>query len=465
MAKSIKDSGTSLIFLMKLIDSAIIVGTGIACFFILEPIKNFLPYTGFMPENYLTIIVLGFMFSAWWFPAFHVYQSWRWSSFLTEIRGLLLGWTFSIIGLLAFIFFTKTATEFSRHWFILWFVSVFSILMLQRFILRWVLRTLRQKGVNLRHIVIVGDGLLSEQLIEKIQQATWMGLNIKGIFADMPIDNITNLPHLGKTQDVLAYVEENAIDQVWITLPLKAMEKIENLCRELHSVVVEVKLVPDISSLRLLNYSTIQLDGIAVINMSVSPMSSGHRLLKWLEDKILSFVILLCISPLLGIIALAVKLSSPGPVFYKQERVGNNGKKFQMLKFRSMPVDADKELVWGGSQEKKKTRIGLFLRQTSLDELPQFINVLKGDMSIVGPRPERTVFVEQFKHEINSYMQKHLVQAGITGWAQVNGWRGDTSLKTRLEYDLFYIENWSFWFDLKIIFMTLYKGVNGNEKA
>ncbi|NOR80578.1 MAG: undecaprenyl-phosphate glucose phosphotransferase [Methyloprofundus sp.] len=463
MLKSIKDHGTSLIFLMKLIDSGIVVGTGVACFFILEPIKNFQPYTGFMPENYLTIIALGFIFTAWWFPAFYVYQSWRWSSFFTEIRKLLLGWSFSIIGLLAFIFFTKTATEFSRHWFFLWFISVFGVLVLQRFILRWVLRALRQKGFNLRYIVIVGDGLLSEQLIEKIQAATWMGLNIKGIFADMPIDNITNLPHLGKTQEVLGYVEENEIDQVWITLPLKAMEKIEKLCRELHSVVVEVKLVPDIASLRLLNYSTMQLDGIAVINMSVSPMSSSHRLLKWLEDKTLSLVILLFISPLLGIIALAVKCSSPGPILYKQERVGNNGKKFQMLKFRSMPIDADKELVWGGSQEKKKTRIGLFLRKTSLDELPQFINVLKGDMSIVGPRPERTVFVEQFKHEITSYMQKHLVQAGITGWAQVNGWRGDTSLKTRLEYDLFYIENWSLWFDLKIIFMTLYRGGNKHE--
>ena len=203
MLKSIKDHGASLAFLMKLIDSVIVVGTGVACFFVLEPIKSFLPYTGFMPENYLTIIVLGFMFSAWWFPAFHVYQSWRWASFFTEIRGLLLGWTFSVIGLLAFIFFTKTATEFSRHWFVLWFVSVFCALVLQRLILRWVLRVLRQKGVNLRHIVIVGDGLLSEQLIEKIQQATWMGLNIKGIFADMPIDNITTLPHLGKTQDVL----------------------------------------------------------------------------------------------------------------------------------------------------------------------------------------------------------------------------------------------------------------------
>ncbi|NOQ63007.1 MAG: undecaprenyl-phosphate glucose phosphotransferase, partial [Methyloprofundus sp.] len=386
-----------------------------------------------------------------------------WASFFTEISGIFFGWFFSIIGLLAFIFLTKTATEFSRHWFILWGVSVYCMLVLQRFILRWGLRALRQKGVNVRHIIIVGDGLLSEQLIEKIQAAKWMGLNIKGIFSDLPTQHITQVPHLGKTADVFAFVEANEIDQVWITLPLKAMEKIENLCQQLHSVVVEVKLVPDISSLRLLNYSTMKLDGLAVINMSVSPMSSAAQLLKWLEDKVFASLILLLISPLLIVIACVVKLSSAGPVFYKQERIGNHGKKFQMLKFRSMPMHSDEDLVWGNAGTKQKTKVGAFLRKTSLDELPQFINVLKGDMSIVGPRPERTVFVEQFKHEINSYMQKHLVHAGITGWAQVNGWRGDTSLKTRLEYDLFYIENWSLGFDIKIIFMTLYKAANFNE--
>ncbi|TXL00753.1 hypothetical protein BMR02_05040 [Methylococcaceae bacterium HT1] len=167
-------------------------------------------------------------------------------------------------------------------------------------------------------------------------------------------------------------------------------------------------------------------------------------------------------------IALAVKLSSPGPVFYRQERVIWNGKGFNMLKFRSMPMGTDKRTggpIWGGAAKKQTTRIGHFLRSTSLDELPQFINVLKGDMSIVGPRPERTVFVEQFKYEIDSYMQKHLVPAGITGWAQINGWRGDTCLKTRIDYDLFYIENWSLWFNLKIIFLTLFKDFKHKETS
>ena len=159
------------------------------------------------------------------------------------------------------------------------------------------------------------------------------------------------------------------------------------------------------------------------------------------------------------ILALGVKLSSPGPVFYRQERVGLNGQPFMMLKFRSMPMGVEKNgIQWGGAQKKEVTRFGKLLRKTSLDELPQFINVIKGDMSIVGPRPERTLFVEQFKHEIPGYMQKHMVKAGITGWAQINGWRGDTDLAKRIECDLWYIENWSIWLDLKIILLTIFKG-------
>ena len=168
------------------------------------------------------------------------------------------------------------------------------------------------------------------------------------------------------------------------------------------------------------------------------------------------------ISPLMLVIAIMIKLDSPGPVIYRQERVSWNGRRFKILKFRSMPVNVDEKTggpVWGHAQQKQPTTVGRFLRKTSLDELPQFFNVLKGDMSIVGPRPERPVFVEKFKSDIPSYMQKHLVKAGITGWAQINGWRGDTSLVKRIEYDLWYIENWSLWLDLKIIFWTLVRGV------
>ncbi len=463
MTPSMKENASALVLCIKLVDSLIIVASGMICFFALEPIKHFPAYDSYMPENYLTLIVLGFIFSAWWFPKFNVYQSWREASIAVEIRALLFSWSCSLLGLLAFIFFTKTATEFSRHWFILWYISTFITLVAMRLTLRSVLHKMRSKGYNLRYIVLVGSGDLSKEVTKKIQSAPWMGLKISGYFFDIAMRNEMHLPCLGEIKDLIPYVKENKIDQVWITLPLKEIEQIENLCSQLHSVLVEVKLVPNIASLRLLNHSTADINGMTILNLSRPYMSSANRLIKWLEDKVLASLILIIISPLLLIIATAIKLTSPGPIFYKQERVGSNGKVFQMLKFRSMPVNIDKDNIWGNAKSKQKTKIGQFLRKTSFDELPQFINVLKGDMSIVGPRPERTIFVDQFKHEIDSYMQKHIVQAGITGWAQVNGWRGDTCLRTRLEYDLFYIENWSLWFDLKIIWMTLYKGFNNGQ--
>lgn len=458
-----KENASALVLGIKLLDSLVIAVSGMLCFFFLEPIKHFPSYHGYMPENYLTLIVLGFIFSAWWFPKFNVYQSWREASLSVEIRALLFSWSCSLVGLLAFIFFTKTATEFSRHWFILWYISTFFALVIIRLALRWSLHKMRSKGYNLRYIVLVGSGDLSKEVTDKIQSSPWMGLKIQGYFFDIPTTNEMSLPCLGEVKDIIAYVKENNIDQVWITLPLKEIEQIETLCNQLHSVLVEVKLVPNIASLRLLNHATTDINGMTIINLSRPHLSSTDRLIKWLEDKVLALLILVFISPLLLIITCAIKLTSPGPVFYRQERVGSNGNTFQMLKFRSMPVNADKDSVWGNAKTKQKTKVGQFLRKTSFDELPQFINVLTGDMSIVGPRPERTVFVDQFKHEIDSYMQKHIVQAGITGWAQVNGWRGDTCLKTRLEYDLFYIENWSLWFDLKIIWMTLYKGLNNGQ--
>lgn len=459
-----KEKASLLLLAIKFFDSLLVVASGVASFYLLEPVKNFPAYQGLMPQNYLNALLLGFLFSAWLFPAFNVYKSWRGSGIAEEILTLLFSWSCSILGLLAFIFFTKTAEDFSRHWFLLWFASAYLGLILSRISLRIILHAIRNKGFNQRHIVLVGNGDLNQQIRKKLESSSWMGLNIAGYFASN--DDDPNMQYLGDISNVTQYVDQHSIDQVWITLPLTEMNKIEELSRQLHSVAVDVMLIPDIASLRLLNYSITQMDGLAIINMSVSPMSSANIVVKWLEDKILASLILILISPVMLVIAIAVKLSSPGPVFYKQERISWNGKSFKMLKFRSMPVNTDERTggpVWGNAVKKQPTQVGQFLRSTSLDELPQFINVLKGDMSIVGPRPERTVFVEQFKHEIDGYMQKHLVQAGITGWAQVNGWRGDTCLKTRIDYDLFYVENWSLWFDLKIIFLTLLKGFRHKE--
>jgi putative colanic acid biosynthesis UDP-glucose lipid carrier transferase len=204
--------------------------------------------------------------------------------------------------------------------------------------------------------------------------------------------------------------------------------------------------------------------GMQMIDLYGTPMTGMNLFLKSMEDYLISTLILIFISPLMLVLAIGVKLSSPGPILYRQERVGWNGEVFEIYKFRTMPVDLEEgKVVWGGSAGKSVTSFSKWLRSTSLDELPQFINVLQGKMSIVGPRPERPVFVEQFKKEIPGYMKKHLVKAGITGWAQIHGWRGDTDLNARIEHDLYYIENWSLWLDLKIIFFTVFRGfVNKN---
>ena len=202
-----------------------------------------------------------------------------------------------------------------------------------------------------------------------------------------------------------------------------------------------------------------------MLDIAVSPLDGVNAYLKALEDGVLAWIIFVLFGPLMIAIAIGVKLSSPGPVFYRQERVGWNGRPFMMLKFRSMPVGVEHGTgpIWAGSGDNRATRFGAFLRKSSLDELPQLINVLKGEMSIVGPRPERPAFVNAFKHQIPNYMKKHMVKAGITGWAQVNGWRGDTDLNRRIEHDLYYIQHWSVWFDLWIALQTVIKGfVNKN---
>lgn len=216
--------------------------------------------------------------------------------------------------------------------------------------------------------------------------------------------------------------------------------------------------MPGMQELRLINHNISSFSGLRLLDISCSPMTTEKRLLKRLEDFVIAILILTLIMPAMFIVAIGVKFSSKGPVFYKQSRVSWNGRVFDMLKFRSMPVNSEKDKIeWGNAQNKQVTSFGKFIRKTSLDELPQFINVLKGYMSIVGPRPERDIFVKKFGEEIPGYMQKHMVKAGITGWAQIHGLRGDTSLEKRVEYDLWYIENWSIWLDIKIIFMTFFK--------
>ena len=415
-----------------------------------------------LPDHYNLLILLVLLLSLTVFPLFSVYQIWRGGSLAAELRNIGLAWLAVGLIMVGGIFLTKTAEYFSRGWILYWLVFGWVGLTAERALLRGVLRFLRRHNVNLRHIVLAGNAAQVDEITQRIEQSPWAGFRVQGYFGPSGATTM----HLGDYDKLADHVGQQHTDQVWIALPLREEEQVQHIMHDLRHHTVDIRWLPDISGFRLINHSVTEVAGLPALNLAASPMVGVNLVLKALEDRVISALILLMISPIMLLLALGVKLSSPGPVFYRQERVGFNNKPFLMLKFRSMPVDVEKNGVqWGGAQNKTTSQFGAFIRKTSLDELPQFLNVLKGDMSIVGPRPERPIFVDKFKDEIPDYMKKHLVKAGITGWAQINGWRGDTDLNKRIEYDLYYIENWSLWFDLRIIFLTLFKGfVHQNAK-
>lgn len=414
-----------------------------------------------LPLDYDRAIVRAVMLVLLVFGSSSVYRSWRGRSLFQELVAVLGLWLVVFVLGMAYVVLLKLDGAASRLWWGLWFVGAAAGSSAARVVVRGLAGWVRRKGKDHRTAVIVGARGDSSRIVEALASHASAGIDVAGWFStSVDAGRIESAPHLGDLELLAEYVDRNHVDQVWIALPLSAQDKIDRILSRLAHSAVDVKLVPDMFGLHLLNHSIEQFAGVPVINVQQSPLRGTDRVLKAVEDRCLALLILLGIAPLMLVIAAAVKLSSPGPVFYAQERVSWNNRRFRMLKFRSMPVNAESTTgaVWAKSGESRATAVGSFLRRTSLDELPQFINVLKGDMSIVGPRPERPVFVDRFKHEIPAYMKKHMVKAGITGWAQVNGWRGNTDLKRRIECDLYYIENWSLAFDLRIILLTLFKG-------
>ncbi|WP_428820424.1 undecaprenyl-phosphate glucose phosphotransferase [Microbulbifer sp. MCCC 1A16149] len=450
-----------LSWFIRLMDLMILLGSGWLAFV-------FMMRGQLLDSSYLSAFTLATVLIFSVFSFFDVYRAWRGSSLLLELRTVLFGWCSIFFILVLASLVTNTTGNYSGKWFLAWFCAGITLIFISRVFCRNVLDRLRNSGINQRRIVLVGASELGHVAAQRVLSAPWYGYQLVGFFSNLDTakdgDLGDGVPFLGNSDQVANYVSHNDIDQVWVAMSMEKAETIRNVVASLDTSTVDVCYVPDIFRFSLLNHSISEVADIPLLNISMSPMTGINRLVKAILDRALAGIILLMISPLMAILAIGVKLSSPGPVFYAQERVSWNGKTFKMLKFRSMPVETEKDGVkWGGAQNKSILPFGKFIRKTSLDELPQFINVLMGHMSIVGPRPERTVFVEQFKGEIPGYMKKHKVKAGITGWAQVNGWRGDTDLAKRIECDLYYIENWSPWLDIKIILLTLVKGfINKN---
>lgn len=465
----LKDNASSLAILFRFIDILIVyVSAYIAYFYSAAHEFYFAQGLPGFPTNYLIVILIVFLLMIFVFPACTVYRVWRGTSVFVEIKYITTAWV--LVGLLlsAIALYTKTGADFSRSWIGFWFLISWFIFVCSRILLRLMLRWARVKGFNQRHIVIVGTGIHAVKIANKLYESNWFGLDISAFFG--PVTEFTS-EHMKESivsddyLNVSAYIAEHEIDQVWLALPHTEEETIRSIIKNLENSAIEIKYVPDVFEFQIMRHTMTSMAGLPVVNISHSPMIGLNKNLKAFEDYLLASIFLVLLSPLMFLIAIIIKLTSDGPVLYKQERLSWNNKPFSILKFRSMPGDVEKESgpVWAQAGENRATTFGAFLRKTSLDELPQLYNVLRGEMSLVGPRPERPVFIEQYKDDIPYYMKKHLVKAGLTGWAQVNGWRGNTSLSTRIEHDLYYIENWSIWFDIKIIFMTIFNGlVNKN---
>ena len=416
-------------------------------------------YLGGLPDSpgYTLGLILAVLLCLVIFPSFGLYRAWRGISLGEEMQTLTMAWltTFGVLTFFAFV--TKTGPDFSRVWFLIWLGLGGGILLAGRIVLRIFQRQMRLRGFNLRRLIIVGSSEMTERLTRRLADNPWTGLVVAASFSaeETVAPDFTAL---------LARIRAGNIDQVWIAVPLKEEERIHQVQHALRHTTVDIRYVPDISSFSLLNHSVSDIAGLPVINLSSSGMDSLDRLAKTVEDKLLALLIVFLTSPLMLLVAVGVKLTSPGPVFFRQQRAGLGGETISVLKFRSMVVHAESsgKLTQARQGDPRVTPLGAFLRRTSLDELPQFFHVLTGEMSIVGPRPHALEHNEQYKALVDRYMARHKIKPGITGWAQINGYRGETDtlekMQKRVEYDLHYIENWSLWLDLKIIGLTIARG-------
>ncbi len=420
-------------------------------------VPAFSPYTRLLPVMLLV-----------WPTVFYfhgLYQPRRLLSRVDETVALtiavLLGTTFLVAGTALYRpEVAGTPFTFSRVFLGTFFATNLVMTATGRFMLRSLLRWVRVRGHNIQRILVVGAGKLGKEITQKLLGHRELGLEVVGFLDDdlgKAKGEYFGVPVIGTLDDVSGVIERQRIDQVMIALPLDAWKKTQRVLEQAGNECVDVKVVPDVFQYATLRASLEELDGTPVINLSQVPLQGFRGLAKRGIDVALSGVLMLLLLPLLPFVAALIWLEDHGPVFYRQERMGLDGRPFMMLKLRSMRVNAESTTgpVWAVRDDPRRTRFGAFLRRTSLDELPQLWNVFLGEMSLVGPRPERPTFVSEFRQEIPNYMVRHRVKAGITGWAQVHGWRGNTSIKKRLQYDLYYIQNWTLGLDLKIMWMTL----------
>ncbi len=465
----IKDNQKVFNRLMVIIDAAITVASFMLAYFFKFYILNDGPGPGVLPavEYFRLLIFIVPVYMLIYYTC-GVYAPKRTVRRRFEIYGIVKANVIGIMALIIILYLIIREIDISRS--VMAFFSVINIFITSAFrlILRKGLRTIRSKGYNLKHLLLVGYSRAAEEYIDRLTDNPQWGYAAVGILDNnIPAGTVyRGVKVLGSLGNLEIILPENKLDEIAITLSLKDYDYLESIVSICEKSGVHTKFIPDYNSMIPSRPYTEDLMGLPVINIRYVPLTNtGNKLIKRLVDIVGSVLGIVITSPIMLLAAVLVKATSPGPVIFKQERVGLHNKTFYMYKFRSMEQQKpkDEKRAWTVRDDPRVTKVGKLLRRTSLDELPQLFNILRGDMSLVGPRPERPLFVEKFKEEIPRYMVKHQVRPGLTGWAQVNGLRGDTSIRKRIDYDIYYIENWTLGFDIKIIFMTFFTGfVNKN---
>jgi putative colanic acid biosynthesis UDP-glucose lipid carrier transferase len=422
-----------------------------------------------MPNSYSALLYLEGFLAYLAFPDFGVYRPWRGRHLDSTIVRLALSWAaFLAIGVSVGFAFHITG-ELSRLWLGFWYGAGLLCLITSRLICFKIIQILTINGLYGKKVMIIGYGTIGQELHHCAIENPWYGYDVSAIYmgaANASLRCERRQPEILTSLDALGdYVQSHGISEVWVTLSFSEVAQLVSLRNQLRNTLIDVRLIPDVDHVEILSKKMVHFLGYPTIDLNRPEITGVRAILKDLFDRLFAALALVGLSPLLFAIAIAVKITSPGPVIFRQRRLGLNGRVFDLYKFRSMRNDIPDNAKQATSDDPRVTPLGRFLRRTSLDELPQFFNVLLGDMSIVGPRPHAMQHNELYTKKLELYMLRHRVKPGITGWAQINGFRGETDtddkMAMRVQYDIHYIKNWSFWLDLKIILLTGIKGWSG----
>ena len=422
--------------------------------FYLFPVVDTPPFAGYALQLVPILVVWGFAFRA-----FDLYRPNRLGSRVSEWLDVAKASTLGVLVLVAIMTFVFREYSYSRLVIGLFWAESIVAVSLSRAVFRELFRFARRHGFNQRYAIVVGGGEPAAEVLRVLRRRPDVGIRVLGMLSDKR-EVPDNVRWLGGIEDVRAVLDRQQVDIVFIALPHADYSRITTVLHGIGDDPVAIHLVPDVFGLASLRGGVEEFETVPFIHLRESPLYGWNRVLKRAFDLVGGALALTLAAPVMLAIVAALKLTSPGPLLYRQERMGVDGGRFRMLKFRTMRVDAEAQTgpVWATPDDPRRTRLGGFLRRWSLDELPQLFNVLRGEMSLVGPRPERPSFVEEFRRRVPGYMLRHKVKAGITGWAQINGWRGNTSIERRIECDLYYIERWSLAFDLRILIQTIWYG-------